>query len=875
MKSSIIKRISAFALCGIVLSGCSKASFNKTEQYVEYPLNSNAVVQEPIKYVNQSNNKEKLKAMKKVLENKYLELYLGVNYDIGVYDKRTNEVFLSNPAFYDYTKEEQGKLLNESKKILFSQVEVEYFNNKQKQFTLSSYPDSFSENKNQVTVETRDNKLIIKYGIGTKYVDTGLIPAFTEESYNLYDKKLIGMRDEKKISTIQYRAFVNNYTKMVYDELSSQDKQTYSEMYPVLKDMKILYILKPGINNKGINDLLEMYSLLGINKEVIKAEEEKIDLVQSTNIPAYFEIPIIYQLQENDLIISLDTKNILASEGYQLTKINLLKSFLNSVPKSDGYMFLPDGSGIIINNNNNGGAMDKLSIPFYGADFAKNYISNLNIEADSNYPVFGMKTDHRAIVAIVENGEAMGGVTGQVKSNYLDYNIVYPYYNYKNYDYLNLQGVAYAFSKKIPTSDYRIRYHFLYEDNANYSGMARYYQKYLEQRGYLQKKNAGNSLPIDINILGSITKTVNKVGIPIETSYPVTTFHNANSIMKDLKGEGVEKANILYSGIINKGMQFKAPSKVSFQKELGGLQGFKELYLNTQNLKYNLFTDVDFTKIYEKGNGVTKKDDVTKYLSKNTSVIAAYDPANNEKNRRNAAYIVNPLLYEEIGEAFIKEYGKANHKELYLSSIGSILSSNFSVTSELTREETKNLTIGLLEKLEEKGYNIKFDSGNQYVLPFASSITNIETSSSDKRIESYSIPFVGMVLKGYIPYTTKALNKAGNYERAVLEAVESGAGLNYVLMHEKQLTLVDTQYRDLFSVNYDLISDRIIETYKKLNKDLGFLANTAIIKHERVKEHISCLTYADASKIYVNYSNEDFYVDNKKVPAMNYLVISK
>lgn len=875
MKNSIIKKLSVFTLCMVILSGCGRANTNGTEKYVEHPLDNKAVVEETISYVNQASNKDKLKDMKKMLENKNLELYMGANYDIGIYDKRTNEIFLSNPAFYDYTKDEQANLLPESKKILFSQVDVEYFNKAQKQFTLSSYPDSFSENKNQVKVENKDGRLTVTYGIGTKYADMGIIPAFTEESFKEYDDKLKAMMDSKKISIIQYRTFTNNYTKMVYNDLSAEDKKNYGEMYPALKEKGVLYTLKPNITNKTMNDLLEMYSTMEIDKEAVKKEAEKVGNVNSNSSPAYFEIPVIYQLQGSDLIVSLDTKNIKTAEGYYLTKVNILKSFANSTTDKDGYIFLPDGSGMVINNNNPNNSMDKISIPFYGGDFGRNYINNSDIDVDSNFPVFGVKSSNSAIFGIVESGEAMGGAVGQVKSSYLNYNIVYPYCNYTCYDYFNMQGVSYGFSKKLPTTEYRVRYHFLYGDNATYSGMAQYYQKYLEQMGYLQKKKENESLPIDINMIGSITKTENKFGIPIDTCYPVTTFENAAAITKELKDNGINNGNVLYSGAINEGMNFMAPKKVAFQSELGGLKGFLNLASNLKNMGYSLYTDVDFTRIYEKGNGVTSKDDVSKYLSKSTADISSYEPASNKKNKESVSFVVNPMLYDEIGEAFVKEYKKTNQNELYLSSIGSILSSNFNINSELTREEAKNLTANLLRKLKDNGYNMKFDSGNQYVLPFADSLTNIETSSSHRRIESYSIPFVGMVLKGYIPYTAVALNKSGNYDKSVLEAVESGAGLNYLVMYEKQLTLVDTEYKDWFSINYKLLADKIIKTYKKLNNDLGYLQNTKIIKHERLSEDVACVTYEDGSKIYVNYGEKDFNIGTNKVPSMEYLVVRK
>ena len=49
-----------------------------------------------------------------------------------------------------------------------------------------------------------------------------------------------------------------------------------------------------------------------------------------------------------------------------------------------------------------------------------------------------------------------------------------------------------VYSKKEPEAPYVVRYHFLYGENAGYSGMARYYRTYLAQNRFY-KKAAGET----------------------------------------------------------------------------------------------------------------------------------------------------------------------------------------------------------------------------------------------------------------------------------------------------------------------------------------------------------------------------------------------
>jgi hypothetical protein len=410
--------------------------------------------------------------------------------------------------------------------------------------------------------------------------------------------------------------------------------------------------------------------------------------------------------------------------------------------------------------------------------------------------------------------------------------------------------------------------------DATYSGMARYYRKYLEQKGYIQKDTEQTKkLALDVQMIGSILKTENYIGIPIEKDYAVTTFDNANTIMKQLNSNKVDKADVLYSGIANGGLNFKSVAKIKLQKELGGLAGFKTLESQLKEMGYELYSDIDFTKIYEKGNGVSQKEDVSKYLSKNTVYISEANPATGIKSYQGASYLVNPMLYDEVVTSFMNEFEKTGSRKLYLSSIGAYLNGNYSSKAGVTRETSLTLTKALLQKLKDNQYKMKLDCGNDYVLPFAESLTNVATTSSHQRIESYSIPFVGMVLKGYVPYTGRAINQANNSEKAILEAVESGAGLNYLLMYKDQLTLVGTEQMNLFSIDYKLCMDEMLNTYNKLNSDLGYLSNVSITEHKHLSDDVNCVVYENGSKVYVNYGNTAYTTPDGKVEAMSYLVV--
>ena len=46
-----------------------------------------------------------------------------------------------------------------------------------------------------------------------------------------------------------------------------------------------------------------------------------------------------------------------------------------------------------------------------------------------------------------------------------------------------------------------------------------------------------------------------------------------------------------------------------------------------------------------------------------------------------------------------------------------------------------------------------------------------------------------------------------------------------------------------------------------------------MVDHEYLQEKLSCTTYEDGTKVYVNYSYKDQTVDGKVIPARDYAVV--
>ena len=63
--------------------------------------------------------------------------------------------------------------------------------------------------------------------------------------------------------------------------------------------------------------------------------------------------------------------------------------------------------------------------------------------------------------------------------------------------------------------------------------------------------------------------------------------------------------------------------------------------------------------------------------------------------------------------------------------------------------------------------------------------------------------------------------------------------------------------------------------YNRYNAELGHTFNQEISGHEVLSPYVSCTSYADGTKVYVNYSYSDEYTaaDGTVVPVRDYTVV--
>ncbi len=422
--------------------------------------------------------------------------------------------------------------------------------------------------------------------------------------------------------------------------------------------------------------------------------------------------------------------------------------------------------------------------------------------------------------------------------------------------------------------------------NASYAGMATYYRNYLKANGTLTAlKDVEENIPLYIEALGSMTILSKFLTFPVEKSVPLTTFEDVATMYSELtnaeehvkalakkyadlaneetnellRAEYLHKAeqysklqgqvsdiknvNFKLTGFANGGMNFTYPTKLKWEKCCGGSSGFEDLIAESATVSakegsnFGIYPDFDFLYINNTAtfDGISIKGNVSRMVDNRYASKQVY----NSVIREFESFFTLVISSDTLGEHFAtfnEEYSEFEHSKISVSTLGSDLNSNFNEKNTVSREDSKNNSVALLEEIAYvQKYEIMTDKGNVYAAEFATHILNASTTFSNFRYSSYSVPFVGMILHGYVNYAGSPLNYSGSPDYEILRSIESGANPYYILCYQNAAYMKDDKVLNkYYGVDYANWYDEILTTYDKLNEVLKNLQTHEIVDHQTV-----------------------------------------
>lgn len=240
-------------------------------------------------------------------------------------------------------------------------------------------------------------------------------------------------------------------------------------------------------------------------------------------------------------------------------------------------------------------------------------------------------------------------------------------------------------------------------------------------------------------------------------------------------------------------------------------------------------------------------------------------------NENTSKYVLRSDIALSRSNKTLKAVNKLGLKSFALSDVGEWLSSS-SQSKYIDRCKTQSDITGIIKRFSSQGGAL-IRGGNSYVFPYASDILNIPTHSSGYSEYGYDVPFMAMVLNGYINYAGAPLNISGDYETAVLEAALNGTGVYFLLHYGNYEYLSQAGYGEYYSTGYALWKDKAKKAYERLNNALGAVRGCVIDDCTLLDRGVYKVDYSSGRSVLVNFSRNGYKYGNTIVPARDFILI--
>ena len=566
-------------------------------------------------------------------------------------------------------------------------------------------------------------------------------------------------------------------------------------------------------------------------------------------------------------------------KNYRLITMNLVQAFGAGRTDEEGYIFVPDGSGAVINFNNGKTSTTVYNSKVYGNDLAVSKATMGRKDEQVYLPVLGIVKDingkKEAMLGIVTEGDAYSmvnaSVNGQATTSINSAWFSFEFRATDTYTMGTKTPLTVFQSGDVRIDDIEVRYYFMSDNDLGVADLADTYRNYLINEKGLKNQSMENSNALYVTIVGGTVKKQSVLGFPVDMQTVATSYSQAKEILEKLTALGVDDIKLIYNDFNDAGVRGRVSTGVDYSGKLGGKNDFKELYDYCNGRGYTVYPSVDFMEYKESGAGYSFTLNSSKRITNAYATQTAYELAYGTPDTevKPAWTILSPYYWPDVFNKLVNSFKAEGINSISLNQATETLYSDFGRKNAdgkdhiLRNDAIKILTAGY-QQLNDAGISIIAQECNAYALPYVSAITNIPLYSSNYDLFDYDVPFYQMVVHGVIPYSSKAINASSNADELLLLSLMTGSGVHYDMMYATPNDFTDSDYDGLFYTNYAGWLERAAEEYKLFNGIISSLSDKTITKYERVSEKVFETTYSDGTVIGVDVDNYIYTINGQE-----------
>ena len=569
-----------------------------------------------------------------------------------------------------------------------------------------------------------------------------------------------------------------------------------------------------------------------------------------------FKIPVAYILTDTGMKVEILFDMIEENGSSTLSSIELLPMFGAAKLSDDGYLFIPDGSGAVIDHKDMTDCFPDYQGSVYGNDSSVDLdIRLLNKDEGIKMPVFGSKVGDDAYFAIITAGEGIAKINATSSKASYSLASAWTSFYYREFDEVGLMSkdsVARAIRLTDPNAgkvNPVVEYNLLSGEDANYSGMAEFYRNYLVNKYSLQKVSDANIAPV-LQVFGKTYSADNFFGIPVDKAVAATTLEDVSEWADSLKNQGVDATKYFLYGFQKGGYDNKYVSKFGIDGKLGGKKDLESLINKVGSgnvyMAYNLLHDYNYGGILSDSKYVAALNKVTIIKQNGMLSTGAW------KGTISWKLISNSAL-QKFGNKLIDSYDAALGCGIVFQNMGTELYNDFDEKAHADRDEYISTYMQLNKAASDKGLNVGSDGANIYMIQSSDILNEVPLASSNKLLFTKSVPFYYIVLHGYVDISSKPLNGVYDMDFALATCAQYGVMPTYRVTSVESNELKNSNLNFLYNSGFSTWEKAIAEDYKYINSFNSGLSDKVIVSHEYNGE-LSVTEYENGVKLVYNES---------------------
>lgn len=829
MKRTLIRRLSAAASAALLAAVLCTSCGSSGQQ-----TNMNDAVREKVAYTalraagDKTPDTAALEDKILAAQNDYLCLYYTEKTaDISVFDRRTGLWWTSNPADPQNPAARSQLVVS----TITSQGVV-------KQYT--SYTDATA--RGQVEYEKAANGLLVTYTFGNKKPDLSNVPQYlTEERHGELVQRAVDAGGDKSLLTRRY----------------------------IKKDG--LWTRKDDLTADQAKKLSALFTLIGYTAEELAQDNAAGGGRTTVQQDDSFAVALRYTLEGDSLRAAVEADGLRYPENAIITSLEVLEYFGALAQGADGWLFIPDGSGALVDTTARTGTTGAVELPLYGRDETMPHTGYSPIGEDCLLPVFGIRRPGGGVLAVIEDNEAVASVR-VAKPGYLDnYATVSAAFALNAVQNIGLSSDSISKFYITSASHYRgdtaVRYIFLAEEDAGYAGMAGIYRDYLDLSGKRETLTPSGTLPLFLETAGALRTQVSTAGFVHDTLVALTGYEDNVRLVQALRERGVGRVELILTGWMNGGVDPGLADGVDLIRALGGKKGFSALTDWTAENDVGLHPQVLLGSFSTKEGIMTQNRYASRSLDNKKSSLPKYDIASGSTVSDGARRLLSPTWQSAVGRSLLEDLQKLGVRGTAIGDIGSRVYSDYSESHEALRQTARLSSRQLIAAYAAAQPELLLSAPNDLSAPYAHLYTDVPQSSSGLSLSERSVPFYQLVFHGYAEYSFSALNYDADLTRSVLKCAEYGAcpKFSFVAREDDRLTAADDG--SYYASYYERWLDSAGTAYAMLDGLLSPVRGVRMTQHARVAGGVYRTGYENGYAVYVNYNDAAVTVAGIEIPA--------